>query len=370
MAKVEFIDLKSQEKIIGKNIRHAMKKVIAHGRFIMGPEVFELEKELSNYTGAAHAVSCSSGTDALLMALMAIDIRPKDLVFTTAFSFIAAAEVISLLGAVPVFVDVDPNTFNIDPDKLDEAISKSNKEKAKCIIPVDLFGLPADYSRINEIAKSHNLVVIEDAAQSFGASHKDAHACNLAHIGITSFFPAKPLGCYGDGGAVFTNDPEIAERLVSIRVHGKGNHKYDNVYQGINARLDTIQAAILLEKLKIFESELAQRRILAKRYQKNIAGELTCQVVPEGLKSAWALFSVCSKKRDIIMQVLYKEGIPAAIYYPKPLHLQTVFSKLGYSKGDFPVSESLSDTILSLPFHPYLTIETVDRISEIVTLLK
>ena len=282
------------------------------------------------------------------------------------YSFIAAAEVVCLLGAVPVFVDVDPNTFNLDPDKLDEAISKSNKEKAKCIIPVDLFGLPADYSRINEIARSHNLVVVEDAAQSFGASYKNDHACNLAHIGITSFFPAKPLGCYGDGGAVFTNDPDIAERLASIRVHGKGKHKYDNVCQGINARLDTIQAAVLLEKLKIFETELAQRRILAQRYQKNIVGEVVCQTVPEGFNSAWALFSFCSKKRDIIMQALYKESIPAAIYYPKPLHLQTVFAKFGYSKGDFPVSEKLSETILSLPFHPYLTIECVDRISEIV----
>lgn len=366
MNPISFVDLKAQAEILGKDIRQAMERVMSHGRFIMGPEVYELEQKLSDFTGAKHVVSCSSGTDALLMALMAIDIGPGDAVFTSPFTFVATAEVISLLGATPVFVDIRKDTFNIDPVRLAQTVEHIDKNHAgkgltpKCIIPVDIFGLPAEYDVILEIADRFGLVVVEDAAQSLGGRIDDRMAGNLAHMGATSFFPAKPLGCYGDGGAVFTNDDHLQEKLASIRVHGKGQHKYDNVRTGINGRMDTLQAAVLIQKLKIFTDEIDKRREVAQKYKEHLDGKVLCQKVPESYESAWAQFSFLCQNRNRVISRLEKNHIPYGIYYPKPLHLQKAFSGLDYRTGDFPVAEMVSDAILSIPMHPYLSEEQVD----------
>jgi len=346
--------------------------VLNHGQYIQGPEVFELEAELAAYTGRKHCISCASGTDALLMSLLAQGIGQGDAVFTTPFTFIATAEVIQLLGARPIFVDIVEDTFNIDPSKLEFAIDdcQSNAELIpKAIIPVDIFGLPANYEMIEKIGNKFALCIIEDAAQSFGGKIKNKKACSFGDIGTTSFFPAKPLGGYGDGGAIFTNDSEIAGKLISIRNHGQGKSKYNNIRIGLNGRLDTIQAAILLEKLKIFPEELSQRIAIAKKYSQNLNQYFTCQHVPEGYESAWAQFSILalnSRERSICIKKLKDSGIPAAIYYPKPLHLQDAFSDLNYSTGDFPVSESISQRIFSLPMHPYLTNDSINRICDIL----
>jgi len=315
---------------------------------------------------------------------MAQNIGPGDIIFTTPFTFIATSEVISLLGAIPIFVDIDSETFNIDPGKLKLAIQAVKKRDTgiyplpreipataapKAIIPVDLFGLPADYDQIMEIAKQENLFVLEDAAQGFGGIYKDRKAGSLGHAGATSFFPAKPLGCYGDGGAIFTNDDTLAEKLISIRVHGQGKDKYNNIRTGLNARLDTLQAAILLPKLKIFPQEMSARQKNAQSYNDALADlqdRITTPFVPAGYKSAWAQYSLLADKREVIMEALKKEGIPTAIYYPVPLHLQTTFSNLQYKTGDFPVAESISKRIFSLPMHPYLDDEVINRITEII----
>jgi UDP-2-acetamido-2-deoxy-ribo-hexuluronate aminotransferase len=371
---MEFIDLAAQQKRILPGIEKRIAGVLAHGKYIMGPEVFDLEAQLVDYTGVRHAVSCASGTDALLMVLMALDIGPGDAVFTTPFTFVATAEVIGLLGAKPVFVDVDPDTWNMDPAALETAVRKLSGEGRKkipslvprCVIPVDIFGLPADYDAIHAVAGRYGLFVLEDAAQSFGAACRGRKAGSLAHAAATSFFPAKPLGCYGDGGAVFTDDEDLAEKLVSIRIHGKGTHKYDNVRIGINGRLDTIQAAVLLEKLRIFDNELAARNQAAGLYRLLLEGRVACQAVPKGFTSAWAQFSVLHKDRDAIMTVLRQQGIPTAIYYPRPLHCQTAFAHLGYAPDDFPVSLYLSRNIFSLPMHPYLTEADIRRICNLI----
>lgn len=366
MKKIEFVDLKAQNELIGRQIKQAVDQVISHGKFIMGPEVFDLEKELCNFTGSQYAVSCASGTDALLMSLMALGIGPGDAVFTTPFTFIATAEVIRLLGAVPVFVDIDGDTFNLDPDKLDKAIAEvrlGKKLNMGCIIPVDIFGLPADYGEINKIAAKYGLKVIGDGAQSLGSRIGNTCACSLTDISTTSFFPAKPLGCYGDGGAIFTNNEDFYEKLVSIRLHGKGNHKYDNVRLGINGRLDTIQAAILIEKLKIFEGELKTRDEIASKYRAAIGEQVRTQKIPEDCTSAWAQFSFVTEKREKIVRILQARDVPCAIYYPKPLHLQKAFENLRYKKGDLPVSEAVAESILSLPMHPYLSNDQVAYIS-------
>ena len=353
---MQFIDLAAQQKRIRAGIDRRIGRVLDHGKYIMGPEVFELEEKLAAYTGVRHAVTCSSGTDALLMVLMALDIGPGDAVFAPTFTFVATAEVICLLGATPVFVDVDPDTFNMDPACLAEAVETLGASLTpRCVIPVDLFGLPADYAAIRGIAEQHGLFVLEDAAQSFGATWNGKKAGSLAHAAATSFFPAKPLGCYGDGGAVFTDDEDLAEKLISIRVHGKGTHKYDNVRVGINGRLDTIQAAVLLEKLAVFDAELAARDRVANRYRRVLEDRVRCQTVPPGFTSAWAQFSVVHRDRDEIMATLRHQGIPTAVYYPAPLHCQTAFAHLGYAPDDFPVSFHLSRNIFSLPMHPYLT---------------
>jgi UDP-2-acetamido-2-deoxy-ribo-hexuluronate aminotransferase len=362
---MEFIDLKRQYETIHPLIDQRIKTVLQHGKFIMGPEIKELEERLASYVGCKYCVSCSSGTDALLLALMAYGVSPGDAIFTTPFTFIATAEVICLLGATPIFVEIDSNTFNIDPQKLMECIESIGKGifrasgipkniKPKGIITVDLFGLPAEYDQINQIAKQNKLFVLEDSAQSFGSIYKGKVAGNLTDIAATSFFPAKPLGCYGDGGAIFTNDEVLAKRVHSIREHGKGTHKYDNIRIGINGRIDTLQAAILLSKLEIFDSELNKRQEVARYYSEALTDIVKVPYVPDGLKSAWAQYSVLSDKRDQYINRLKESGIPTAIYYPKPLHMQTAFSHLGHRQGDFPISEFISERIFSLPMHPYL----------------
>ncbi len=344
----------------------------------MGSEVKELETKLADFVHVKHAITCASGTDALLMTLMAYGVGPGDAVFTTPFTFIATAEVIKLIGATPVFVDIDQAIFNISPFKLEKSINNINKDgkfKPTAIIPVDLFGLPCDYDSINQIASQHDLIVIEDAAQSLGAEYKGRMAGSLGHTGCTSFFPAKPLGCYGDGGAIFTDSDEIAEKLVSIRVHGKGNDKYDNIRLGINGRLDTLQTAILLPKLEIFPSELEARRKIAGIYTELLSSQQNHLITPQvftGIKSAWAQYSILSedkKMRKSIQNKLKEKGIPTAVYYPTPLHLQTAFADLGYKKGDCLVSENCSTRIFSIPMHPYLTKEELLRICTIFEFL-
>ncbi len=367
---IEFIDLKAQASELGDDIKQSIDRVLSHGRFIMGPEVYELEQKLSDFTKAKYVISCASGTDALLMALMALGIGPGHAVFTSPFTFVATAEVICLLGAVPVFVDIDKDTFNLDPVKLEQAIDDFYKNPRykrlvpKIVIPVDIFGLPAEYEAINKIAQKHQLAVIEDAAQSLGSSIGNRMAGNFTDIAATSFFPAKPLGCYGDGGAIFTNDGNLNEKLVSIRVHGMGKHKYDNIRIGINGRLDTLQAAILIQKLKIFNSEIQKRDKVALKYRERLNGLVQFQRIPEHHTSSWAQFSFLSKDRSAIISKLEALKIPTAIYYPKPLHLQEAFSMLGYRKGDFPVAERISDTIMSIPMHPYLSDDQIDYITE------
>ncbi len=372
-----FVDLVTQQMVLRSSLEKNIFSVLKHGKYVMGPEVKELEQNLAKFVGVKHCIGCASGTDALLMALIAMDIGPGDAIFTTPFTFIATAEVISLLGAIPVFVDID-ETFNIDPEKLIEAI-KALKTKSplvypiplnivneksiinpKGIITVDLFGLPCDYDKIKAIASSEGIFIIEDAAQSFGGEYKEEKTCSLTEIGCTSFFPSKPLGCYGDGGAVFTDNDSIAERLSSIRVHGKGAHKYDNICIGLNARLDTLQAAILLSKLEGYSKEQDLRKKIAENYS-SLLMDLNVGVkipnVPQERRSAWAQYSVLAKNtntRTKIQKFLKKVEIPTAIYYPTPLHLQTAFASLGYNKGDFPMSEDASQRIFSLPMHPYL----------------
>ncbi len=369
---MQFVDLKAQQNRIRPQIDAAIKKVLNHGNYIMGPEVAELEKRLAEFAGVKHCIGVASGTDALLMALMAYGVGPGDAILTTPFTFVATGEVISLLGATPVFVDIDPQTFNIDPGLLEEAIINFNQRSTindesltlKGIIPVDLFGLPADYDVINAIARKHDLFVLEDAAQGFGGVYKGRKAGSLADVAATSFFPAKPLGCYGDGGAIFTDDDELADKLCSIRIHGKGTDKYNNVRIGINGRLDTIQAAILLPKLDIFPEELESRQRVAEKYTHllgSIPGVRT-PVIPDGYRSAWAQYSILVDKRDALQEELSALKIPTAVYYPRPLHLQITYANLGYSAGDFPVAENVSGKIMSLPMHPYLSKRDQERV--------
>lgn len=386
---MRFIDLHAQQRRIRKNLEDRLRVVLDHGQYVMGPEVYALEECLANYTGVTHAIGCASGTDALLMALMAHGVGPGDAIFTSPFTFVATAEVISLLRATPVFVDIDPVSFNLDPEHLEHAISavrhrdaslhplprwESNRSLVpRGIIAVDLFGLPADYGRINRTAELHGLFVVEDAAQSFGGAQDDKKACSLAQIGCTSFFPAKPLGCYGDGGMCFTRDDGLAAVMRSIRIHGEGTDKYDNVRVGINGRLDTLQAAVLLAKMEILPDELEARDRVARLYAELIGrgdSGLTVPTIPEDFCSAWAQYSLLAKDRthrSILLSMLRDAGIPAAIYYPKPLHLQRAFSALGYRDGDFPVSEDCAGRIFSIPMHPYLSEVDQRTVVEVLT---
>jgi UDP-2-acetamido-2-deoxy-ribo-hexuluronate aminotransferase len=374
---MEFVDLKKQYELSKASIDGRIEAVLRHGQFIMGPEVEELEDRLARFTGARHCVSCGSGTDALLMLLLARGVGPGDAVFTTPFTFIATAEVISLVGATPVFVDVDPHTFNLSPERLADAVAavasgtrpspgSPDHLVPRAVIPVDIFGLPAAYDAIAAIARQHSLFVIEDAAQSLGALYHGRRAGALGHAAATSFFPAKPLGCYGDGGAIFTDDDALADVLRSIRIHGKGDDKYDNVRIGMNGRLDTLQAAVLLAKLDLFPRELEQRQTVASAYRAALGGLVETQHIPEGLVSAWAQFSVLSPRRAELQGRLKAAGVPTAVYYPKPLHLQTAFAPLRYARGSFPASELLSERIFSLPIHPYLDTASQERITEVI----
>ena len=355
---MEFLDLKTQQKRIRKPLEKRINKILDHGAYIMGPEVFELEEKLADYCGVKHAISCSSGTDALLMPLMAWGVGPGDAVFTTPFTYVATAEVISILGATPVFVDVYESTFNIDCEKLELEIKKvlqEGKLKPKAIIPVDLFGLPARYRMINDIADKYDLKVIEDAAQSFGGSIRGKKVGIFGDVAATSFYPAKPLGCYGDGGAIFTNDDSLAEECKAIRIHGTKTDRYNSERIGLNGRFDSIQAAVVLEKLTIFDEELEMRDIINDNYRKYLNN---AQYHPKEYQSAHALFSIVlgsNEKRNTLIDRLQKNKIPSVVYYKFPIHLMKAFEYLGYKKKDFPVSENLSQTIVSLPMHPYLT---------------
>jgi len=362
---MEFLDLKTQQKRIRKPLEKRINKILDHGAYIMGPEVFELEEKLADYCGVKHAISCSSGTDALLIPLMAWGIGPGDAVFTTPFTYVATAEVISILGATPVFVDVYESTYNIDCEKLEIEINKvieEGKLKPKAIIPVDLFGLPARYRLIDKIAKKYNLKVIEDAAQSFGGSIRDKKVGTFGDIAATSFYPAKPLGCYGDGGAIFTNDDSLAEECKAIRIHGTKTDRYNSERIGLNGRFDSIQAAVILEKLTIFDEELGRRNIIDANYREYLNN---AQYHPEGYQSAHALFSIVlgsNNKRHNLIDRLSQKKIPSVIYYKFPIHLMKAFQYLGYQKGSLPISENLSHSILSLPMHPYLSEADIDFI--------
>jgi dTDP-4-amino-4,6-dideoxygalactose transaminase len=356
---MEFIDLKSQYALLENKINARIKAVLDSGKYILGPEVETLESKLQEYLNVKHAIGVANGTDALQLSLMAIDIQKGDIVVTTPFTFFATAEVIGLFGAQPVFVDIDPLTYNISPSLLEGKLKslKDAGKKVKAVITVDLFGLPSDYDLIEQICEKYEVPLIEDAAQGFGGSIKTRMAGSFGHIATTSFFPAKPLGCYGDGGAVFTNDDSVAEKLKSLRVHGKGADKYDNVRIGLNSRLDTIQAAILLEKLDIFPQELIDRNRIANTYTAEFSGLdlITVPYISEGMTSSWAQYTIRVNDRARLQEVLKKDGIPSAVYYPTPLHLCTAFSGLGYKPGDYPESEIASNTVISLPMSPYLS---------------
>ena len=356
---MQFIDLKTQQNLIREKIDQRIKKVLDHGQYIMGPEIDELEEKLSNYIGVKHCISCSSGTDALLIPLVAMGIGPGDAVITTPFTYIATVEVIAILGATPIFCDIYDRTFNINPAGLEEAYNDalSKNLNPKVIIPVDLFGLPARYRLIEEFANEKNLLILEDAAQGFGGKIGDKLAGSFGDVAGTSFFPAKPLGCYGDGGAIFTNNDELAEKMKSIRVHGGGKDKYENDRIGINGRLDSIQAAILLEKIEIFDDELKKREKVAEYYTQNIHKMFITPLVPSKYLSSWAQYSILipgTLDRGKVIDNLSREGIPSMVYYKIPVHLQEGYKKYGFSKGDMQISEDISDRILSLPMHPYL----------------
>ncbi|MET0278528.1 MAG: DegT/DnrJ/EryC1/StrS family aminotransferase [Pseudorhodoplanes sp.] len=367
---IPFIDVAAQRKRLGQAIDEATTRVLNHCQFLGGPEVIAFEQQLAAFCGAKHALSCSSGTDALIMILMAKGIGPGDAVFCPTFTFCATAEAAALIGATPVFVDVHADTFNLDVASLKSAIAtaKAKGLNPKAVIPVDLFGLPADHDAIAEVARADNIFILDDAAQGFGGTYKGREIGTFGHATATSFFPAKPLGCYGDGGAVLTDDDELLAVLKSVRVHGGGSDKYDNVRLGLTARLDTIQAAVLIEKLKIFRDEIATRNRVAKRYNDALKDIATVPVVPQGYSSVWAQYTIRVKagKRDPLAKALQGEGIPTAIYYAKPLHQQTAYRDFPVAQAGLPVSERLADEVISLPMHAYLDEPVQDRIVDAV----
>ena len=360
---IPFIDLKTQQKRLNHKIKNNIDKVLDHGQYIMGPEVNQLEKALENYSNVNNVISCASGTDALVLALLAYNIGPGDLVFCPAFTFPATAEAIAILGAVPYFVDVEEDTFNLSINSLNNAIElviKENIYKMKAVIAVDLYGLPAEYNELVNITKNNNMALIADAAQSFGAEYDNKKVGGLADITCTSFFPAKPLGCYGDGGALFTNNDEIADKLKSLRVHGKGKSKYDIDYIGVNSRLDTIQAAILLAKLEDFEWEFNQRNKIAKKYSDALKDYIDIPIIPKNLKSIWAQYTVKDTQREILQEKLKEKGIPTMVYYPVPMHLQLAYKK--FYRGKIENSEKLSKEVFSLPMYPDMSEEIQNHI--------
>ena len=368
---IAFIDVIEQRHRLGKRIDDAVTAVLTHCQFINGPEVARLEADLAAFSGAKHVVACASGTDALLMVLMAKKIGPGDAVICPTFTFCATGEVVALLGATPVFVDVDEATFNIDPDSLKDGIAVAKKRglKPKAIIPVDLFGQPADHDAVAAIAEAEGMFVLDDAAQGFGATYKGRRLGSIGLATATSFFPAKPLGCFGDGGAIFTDDAQLAADLRSVRVHGQGSDKYDNVRLGLTARLDTMQAAILIEKLKIFEDEIAARDQVAERYARGLGNVVSVPRLASGCTSVWAQFTIRLPKgvnRDGFAAALKAQGIPTAIYYPKSMHQQTAYRNFPVAAGGLPVSEKLSEDVISLPMHAYLDEPTQERIIKAV----
>ena len=362
---MQFIDLKTQYSLIEQNVLNSIKKVLDHGQYIMGPEVSILEKQLAEFVGVKHAIVNSSGTDALLMALMALDIQPGDEVITSPFSFFATAEVISLCKAIPIFVDIDPLTYNLDATKLEAAITS----KTKAIMPVSLYGQCPDYDFINAIASRYNLPVIEDAAQSFGATYKGKYSCALSTIGCTSFFPSKPLGGYGDSGACFTNDDALAAKLLEIRVHGQ-NARYCHSRIGINGRMDTIQAAILIEKMKLFPKEIKLRQKVAAIYDELLDSKVRTPTILKGNTSVYAQYTIEVSDREGVQQQLQSKGIPTAVHYPIAMHQQQALSYLNYKMGDFPYAEKASHGVISLPMHPYLQeSDQVKIVNEVITAL-
>jgi len=357
---IDFAKLKYQYQLYKTEIDEAIHAVLDKANYIMGEEVSQLECNLETFTGARHAITCSSGTDALLLAMMALDIQPGDEIITTPFTFIATAETIAFLGAVPVFVDIDEKTYNIDPTKIEEKITASTK----AIIPVSLYGQPSDMDAIQTIADKHNLKVIVDGAQSFGSTYKGKTDSNLGDISTTSFFPAKPLGCFGDGGAVFTNNDALAEKMKSLRVHGQSK-RYHHKYIGMGGRMDTIQCAIVNVKLKYYEKDLALRQEVAGKYTEALKEKnIILPFIDKNATSAWAQYSVRVQNRNEVQATLKKHGIPTAVHYPMPLHLQECFAYLDHKKGDFPICEQVSDEIMSLPMNPYLSDEEIEYISE------
>lgn len=366
---IPFVDLRTQYQQLAPEIKLRINKVLEHGNFIMGPEVAEFEEQCSRLCDFRQAIAVGNGTDALLLPLIAWGVGPGDAVFVPAFTFVATANVVALLGATPVFVDIDPRTYTMAPSSLKDAIGKitdSGELRPKCVIPVDLFGIPANYSEIQAIARRHDLLVIEDAAQSFGAASGGVPAGGFGDVAGVSFFPSKPLGAYGDAGMILTGDDHLAGRLRSVRLQGRGLGKNQNVRVGLNSRMDTIQAAVLLAKLSVFSKELMSRRQVAQRYTEGLRDLVVTPIEPEGVDSAWSQYSILVQDRETFRRDLWDNGISTKIYYPTPLHLQKSFSKLGYEKGDFQVAEDVADRVVSLPIHGYLTEATVDRVVDAV----
>lgn len=371
---MDFIDLKAQQRLIREELNRRINKVLDEGMYIMGPEVDELEKRLADFCGRKYCLSCSNGTDALVIPLMAYSLKKTDAVFVPSFTFFASAESVVLAGGTPVFVDID-ETYNISVDSLEKRIQTvlaEGKLKPVGIIPVDLFGLSADYDRLMEIAEKYDLFVLEDAAQGFGGSFKGKRNGAFGDVAATSFFPAKPLGCYGDGGAIFTDNEELYKLMKSIRVHGHGSDKYDNVRMGMNGRLDTIQAAVLLTKLDIFEDELEKRQQVAAWYNEQLKGFFELPIVPEGCFSAWAQYTLKAEnkeQRDRIIEGMKEKGIPVMIYYPIPLHMQTAFKYLDCAAETLPACKKVAQQVFSLPMHPYLAKEDVEEICNALKLV-
>ena len=370
---MQFRDLRAQYSRYKEEIDLAVESVMQSTSFIGGKEVSELEEQLAEYVGTKHCISCANGTDALMLVVMAWGIKEGDAVFVPDFTFFATGEIVAFRGATPVFVDVDKVTFNIDPEKLELMIQKTIKEgqlTPKAIIPVDLFGLPANYPEIEKIAKKYNLLVLEDGAQGFGGQIKEKKACSFGDAAITSFFPAKPLGCYGDGGAIFTNDDDLATLIKSLKVHGKGTDKYDNVRIGVNSRLDTIQAAILKVKFKAFvDHELEDVNRIYHLYNERLKDIVEIPVIPEGYYSSFAQYTIkleSKAQRDGLQAKLKEQGIPSMIYYNKPMHKQGAFADMKFDEDDYVVTNNLCDTVLSLPMHPYLTGEDVDKVCTVI----
>lgn len=368
---ISFIDLAAQQARLRPALERSIARVLDEGQYIMGPQVAEFERGLSAFCGAKHSLSCANGTDALQLALMALNIKAGDAVFVPSFTFAATAEVVPLVNATPVFVDVLPDTFNMDPESLKRAISKARDSglRPACVIPVDLFGLAADYDVLIDIARENGMKVIGDSAQGFGGVYKGKTTGSICDVTTTSFFPAKPLGCYGDGGAIFTDDDEMALLLDSLRVHGKGTHKYRNERIGLNSRLDTLQAAILIEKLAVYPEEIDTRQRVAERYSNALGNRFEVPFVPDGLKSVWAQYTLKTKdsaEREALQERAKKAGVPTVVYYPIPLHRQDAYKEFPQDPAGLTISEDLVGRVISLPMHPYLEADVQDRIIEAV----